>query len=158
MVLPEPEIADNGFSLDPPLAGIVIRYPIRVRRDEPLITHGTVREKAFIAGKAHGVSPGTDALHYGLVLKGEGAFQSQPGSLNVMSVGNTARKHAPVTFKVKLQMPGLIHNLGADDVQKSLNSLLQAGIGPYGIKIRISFKDMKMRVHGLIGIYVVGRQ
>ena len=47
MVLPQPEVTHHCLGLNPPLAGVV-----KGAVGEPLITHGSILEKAFVAGNS----------------------------------------------------------------------------------------------------------
>ena len=153
VVLPQPEVPYHRLGQDPPLAGEVQGAVF-----ELLVDHGAVGPEAFVAGLGHPEGIGAHPVHDVDVPEGHGALQRQPGSLDVVSIGNTARQDGPVPAEIQLQVAVRGHHLRADDVQQVLHRLAQVLVRPHLVQVRIGLQDVEVRVHGLVGIDVMGAE
>ena len=153
VILPKPEIADDRFGLHPPLAGFIDRAV-----GLALIQHRSVGLDPFVTGTAQGKGERPDPAYHVEIARGEGTFQQQPGGLDVVAVGNGTRQDRPVPPEIELQVPVRAHHLLADEVKQLHQRGLEPGIGPDPIEIGIGLQDMEMRIHGLVGIDIVGRE
>ena len=153
VILPQPEVADDGFGEDPPLAGKVQGAVFQF-----LVNHRSVAAEAFVAGFAHQGGRRPHAVHGIDVVDDHRALEGEPGRFDVVPIGHTARQDGPVTLEIEPQVAVRAHHLVTDDRQQVLDCFPEGLVGPNLIKVRISLEQVQVRVHRLVGIDVVGAE
>ena len=153
MVLPQPEVADDGLGEDPPLAGKVQGAVFQL-----LVDHRTVAAEAFVAGLAHQGGRRPHAVHGLDVMDGRRALEGEPGGLDVVPVGDGAGDDGPVAPEIQLQVAVRAHHLVADDGQQVLDRFAEGLVRPHLVEVCIGFQEVQVRVHRLVGIDVVGAE
>ena len=153
VVFPQPEVAHDGFGEDPPLAGQV-QGAVR----EFLVGHRAVAAEAFVAGLAHEEGRRTHAVHHVDVVDGRGALEREPGGLDVVPIGDGARKDGPVAGEIQPQVSVRAHDLVAEDLQQVLHGLAEALVRPHLVEVRIGLEQVQVRVHRLVGVDVMGAE
>ena len=86
VVLPQPEVADDGLGEDPPLAGKVQGAVFQL-----LVDHRAVAAEAFVAGLAHQGGRRPHTVHHVDIVDGRRAFEGEPGCFDIVPVGHAAR-------------------------------------------------------------------
>ena len=153
VVLPQPEVADDGFGEDPPLAGKVQGAVFQL-----LVDHRAVAAEAFVAGLAHQGGRRPHAVHGVDVVDGRRALEGEPGGLDVVPVGDGAGEDGPVAPEIQLQVAVRAHHLVADDGQQVLDRFAEGLVRPHLVEVCIGFQEVQVRVHRLVGIDVVGAE
>ena len=140
-VLVQIDVADYVLGLHPPMAVGIGTVFI----EEGLVNHAAFgRHQAFVGSGCNVFYQRLYFFQKDRIAQYQRGFMNQPGSLDIVSVGNDAVFAYPVVVEEELQMAGVdVQNTVDEELYQVAELLLQAGVLPYTVEVGIRLQDVQ---------------